>query len=256
MNSKDKRTIIEERIILVVFICIIIIIPFIFMNITGCASTNLHDVEVQRAYFEAQAKIAEAENNNNINQGPTVEMICRDGCRFERFTVNIPGDDEDTHHTILNRPKTSAETGAEVSKAYARPIESIFTMGLGIFGINEIVKNVGKYSGNSTEMSGDNNSISKGNTISSADGNQRDTITSTDMQSESNSSVCDAISSDSNDLSTIDSNDTIDNSDNSKVVNNYPISDSNNTNNSNQDNPIDNTNQNQTTEPYYPPILP
>jgi len=106
----------------------------------------------------------------------------------------------------------------------------------------------------SNSIQGKNNSIRTG---SSSDGNQRDTITSTDTQADTNSVVGDAISSDSND--TIDNSSLVNNypiADSNNTNNNYPIADSNNTSNNYpiDDSYNDNSQQNETANPNYPPL--
>jgi len=217
-------------------ICAVIMLIAILVNLSGCA--NREELQIMadnsKAIAEMQAKAIALHKETIVidcSAGGCGKAIISysDPRDIQRVTgINIKGTNDVIIQTLPSFMRAIGWLGA--AWAATDIVDSIADI--------DTTNNIST----SNSIQGKNNSIRTG---SSSDGNQRDTITSTDTQADTSSVVGDAISS--------DSNDTIDNS---SLVNNYPIADSNNTNNNYpiDDSYNDNSQQNETANPNYPPL--
>jgi len=217
--------------------------------LVGCANTEI-DQQIQHDYYEA-VKAQAHSRSSRASSSPTISLQCGqhlNACKGLNFSYTDP--DQQDGAVVINRARTTSEVNAEAFRAIIPKVVEGSLIGLGIYKGADLLHDAIKGTNNAissvttnTSVSGKNNVMdsSSGNTI----GNSRDAITSR-TDNKTSSTV------DSNDSSTLDSNDTstVDSNDNNSTNNSYPVTDSNN-DNSRID---DNSEQNTTADPNYPPV--
>jgi len=202
-------------------VVIVAMISLFLYLVSGC-STNIHDEAIQKAYFENQAKINSVEKASV--KRPTISINCPNGCTFEYSDPN-----QKTRTTILNRPKTSAETGVELAKEWSSPVQNMVGIAAGVWGMVEIADTVSKNAGGNntnTTVSGQNNSISSTESVvgdTATTSTVSDTTTSNSSTDSNTETITDTVNTDSynTDTDTNDNhsvNDNNSNRDNTEVV--------------------------------------
>lgn len=230
-NVRYYNQVIFDRVILILTVFAVAFASFLLLS--GCANTEI-DREIQHDYYEAVTAQAHARSVRTVSR-PTIEIHCGqhlNACKGLDFSYTDP--DQDDSAVIINRARTTAEVNSD---AFVRVLPSVVNgtlIGIGIYkgadllsdaldSANNVISNVT----NTNTADGGSKVITGSN--SETNDNQRDII-------DTNNSIADAHNSAS------DSND-----DNSQVTD------------SNDNNAVDNSQQNQTSEPTIveqpPPVI-
>lgn len=145
--------------------------------LVGC-TTNQHDENIQKAYYEAVKKKAEVVK-------PTLRITCESGCTAE---LTLPDE------SVVQRAKTNTEVSGDVTKAAIGPVTGVVSGAVDAVAVGYIAKTI-------AENAGSNNVNTRSTTSVVGDSNSTSATTSM----ATNDSV------DNSDNSNIDRHDTVDN---------------------------------------------
>ena len=173
---------------------LIIAVIILLFVISSCSSTTEHDVEIQKHYFEAKARQAEARSTKETQA--LLDIECDGNCNFKKLKLSNPFAKQDA--VVINRPLTTREVdGQTVTNILPNIVDGVL-IGAGIIGatkvLGEAFKNNGGSNTNNNNYGTGNLTNTSTNTSSQANGN----VTSSD----GNTTSGDVSSADGNNSST------------------------------------------------------